>query len=193
MFSRFETDVVAFEEGSTEDVGVTQSGKLSLGKYEALGSNRGMLWAEAITEIVRRPLLEIMVGNYSFSVGAHSDYIDVLARNSVIGLIMFIALLIGLAFKTYGYARTASPGHNRVLHFLAFTLVLCFILYAAPFRLLSYTTTAWYMWTMLAFSLAWSARRVRVTAANAGPQAEEADPDEPEPDLTAASQTWPRP
>jgi hypothetical protein len=159
IFGRFESDVAALKASETQNEGVTASGKVSLGKFEGLGSNRGMLWAEALTGIGQRSVLEIVIGHFSYDVGGHSDYIDVLARNGVIGLIVYLMLLGGLSYRTFSYARSAAQGHDRVLHFLAFTLVLCFMLYAFPFRPLEYTTTAWYMWTMLAFSLAWGTRR----------------------------------
>ncbi len=164
ILSRFEGDVAALEEREKSgNVGVTSSGRVSLGRYEALGSNRGMVWAEALSDIVQRPLIEILIGNYSFSKGGHSDYIDALSRNGVFGLIVFVWLIIGLVFRTWSLARSAGAGHGRVLHYLAFVLILCFALYAIPFRPLGYTTTAWYMWTLLGFSLAWSARRVTRT------------------------------
>lgn len=177
MFSRFESDIAALEAEGEQSSGVGASGKISFGKYEALGSNRGMLWAEALNEIAERSLPEIVLGNFSFKTGAHSDYIDVLARNGIVGLVIFIVLIFGMARRTYGYAKNAPPGHDRALHFLAFTLILCFILYAVPFRPLGYTTTSWYMWTMLAFSLAWGSRRGRpgVAAAMAAQPAVAAD------------------
>ncbi len=191
VFGRFEGDIAAVEEGSTEAVGMTGSGEISLGKYEALGNNRGVLWAAALTEIFRRNLLEIMIGNFSVAVGAHSDYTNILSRNGFVGLCVYLVLLGGLALRTFGYARNARAGHDRVLHFLAFTLVLCFILYALPFRPLEQTTSSWYMWTMLGFSLAWGARRPMraVTAVRTSPQATDGQtegdgPAEPEPEPT---------
>ncbi len=160
VLSRFEGDVAALEEGNNSgNVGITSSNRVSLGRFEALGSNRGMVWAEALSDVIQRPFIEILIGNYSFSKGGHSDYIDALSRNGVLGLIVFVWLIVGLVLRTWTLARTAGAGHGRVLHYLAFILILCFALYAIPFRPLGYTTTAWYMWTLLGFSLAWSARR----------------------------------
>jgi O-Antigen ligase len=194
ILSRFEGDVAALEESEKGgNVGVTSSGRVSLGRYEALGSNRGMVWAEALSDIVQRPLIEILIGNYSFSKGGHSDYIDALSRNGVLGLIVFVWLIVGLVFRTWSLARSAGAGHGRVLHYLAFVLILCFALYAIPFRPLGYTTTAWYMWTLLGFSLAWSARRVTRTV-TVPPRTARDAPAEPDDGSEAEQEpAWPGP
>jgi O-antigen ligase len=142
IFLRFETDVAALEDTSGSEAGVTTSGDVSLGKYAGLGSNRGALWAAALTEILQRPLGVLLIGDFSADARAHSDYIDVLGRNGIIGLILYVTIMVGLALKALGYARSTPRGHDRIVHFMAFTLALCYLLYAIPFRPLMYTTRA---------------------------------------------------
>lgn len=76
-----------------------------------------------------------------------------LARNGVIGLGLYIALLVSLLRATYAATRRRQSDSQRALHFVAFLLIVCYLLYSMPFRPLSYTTSAWYMWMMLALSL----------------------------------------
>jgi len=183
MFNRFDSDVEALQSAEGMrfgGVGVTSSGEVSFGDLEALGNNRGMKWAEALTDILRRPFHEMLIGNYSFSVGGHSDYIDVISRNGFIGFALFVTLMVGITRRTWTLARTAVAGRERVLHYLAFILALCFALYAIPFRPLGYTTTAWYMWAMVGFSFAWEARRVRMVPGRpAAPAAASGQPEKP--------------
>jgi hypothetical protein len=156
LFVRFEGDIDALgSEGP--GVGTVNSGvgeKVTLGKYEAIGGNRGGLWANALTEIFQRSTIEILLGDFFATSLAHSDYIDVLGRNGIIGIILYLTLLVGLFRDTFAAIRRPMNDRERVVHFVAFILLICYMLYSMPFRPLSYTTSAWYMWLMLAFSLA---------------------------------------
>jgi hypothetical protein len=153
LFVRFEGDVAALQ--SDEGAGtVSTTGEVSLGQFEGLGSNRGALWAGALTEIAHRPAHEILFGDFFSTSIAHSDYIDVLGRNGVIGLVLYLVLLAGLLRNVFLATRRKLPDRERIVHIAAFILLVCYVLYSLPFRPLSYTTSAWYMWLMLAFSLA---------------------------------------
>ena len=153
FFGRFEGDVATIESGDSA-IGQSSSGEVSLGKYEALGNNRGALWADAITVIARRPAGEILFGNFFGRIGAHSDYIDILARNGIVGLGLYVLLIYGLALKIFGLARSATREDHRTLQSLATILLVCYAAYCFPFRPLGYTTTNWFMWSMAALALA---------------------------------------
>lgn len=159
FFGRFEGDVAAIESDDST-VGETSSGKVSLGKYEALGNNRGALWANALTAISHRPAGEIMFGDFFGRIGAHSDYIDILGRNGVVGLGLYVLLVYGLAFRTFSLARNATREDSRAVQSLACLLAVCYAAYCFPFRPLNYTTTNWFMWAMVALALA-AAPRLR--------------------------------
>jgi hypothetical protein len=80
---------------------------------------------------------------------------------------------------------------------MAFTLLICYLFYSLPFRPLGYTTTAWYMWTVIGLAMARSrlapmeaaaaaARRRKAAlaaaeAATGGDPAEETGPRRPPP------------
>lgn len=153
LFVRFEGDIAAIgEEGPGASAG---SGGVTLGKFEALGSNRGALWADALTEIFSRTGFTLLLGDYYSSISlAHSDFVDVLGRNGIIGLAIYLALLCGLLLSAFAATRARQADRDRALRFVAFILLVCYILYSVPFRPLAYTTSAWYMWVMLALSLA---------------------------------------
>ena len=154
LFVRFETDISAIEQADESGIGIANTGQVTLGQFERLGSNRGANWAAALTEIINRPVIELLLGNFTTTM-AHSDYVDVLSGNGIVGLIMYCSLLAGLTWRSFLLTRRRdSPPDIRVLHFISFTLIACYVLYAFPFRPLRYTTTAWYMWVMLGFSMA---------------------------------------
>jgi hypothetical protein len=150
---RFEGDIAAIGE---EGPGVgTGSGGVTLGKFEALGSNRGALWADALTEIFSRTGFVLLLGDYYSSISlAHSDFVDVLGRNGIVGLAIYLTLLCGLLLSAFAATKARQADRDRALRSVAFILLVCYILYSVPFRPLVYTTSAWYMWVMLALSLA---------------------------------------
>lgn len=153
LFVRFDSDVAALESGEAEEVGISESGEVSLGKFEGLGNNRLMIWAQALTNIYNRSAPEILFGNFSGSI-SHSDYIDIVGRSGVISLVVYLAFMLAITTYSWRRARTARPGHDRTLYFMAFTLLVCYLFYSLPFRPLSYTTSSWYMWTVLGFMMA---------------------------------------
>ncbi len=152
LLTRFQGDIEVFEESEENDV-VEEKEGVSLGKYESLGNNRGKNWAEALTSIIDRTVIEIILGNFR-STQAHSDYVDVLSRNGIIGLIIYLSLLFGLFFNTLGLTLIRSGEQHDMIHIWAWILITLYIVYSLPFRPLAYTTSAWYMWAMLGFSMA---------------------------------------
>ena len=153
VFERFQGDVAAIESDGS-GIGETMSGKVSLGKYEALGNNRGMLWANALTAIFHQSGPAIIFGSYFSRIGAHSDYIDILARNGIVGLGLYVFLIYGLCLKTLALGRRANREDYRLLQTLACLLLASYAFYCFPFRPLVYTTVNWYMWTIVALALA---------------------------------------
>jgi hypothetical protein len=152
LLSRFQGDIEVFEE-SDENDDVEEKEGVSLGKYEQLGNNRGKNWAEALTSIIDRTVIEIILGNFK-TTEAHSDYVDVLSRNGIIGLIIYLFLLFALFFKTLELTLIRSGEQHEIIHVWAWILIAFYIAYSLPFRPLIYTTTVWYMWAMLGFSMA---------------------------------------
>jgi len=151
--SRFEGDVAALEQDSGT-VGVKSGGNVSLGKFEQLGNRRGALWASALSIVAAKPIHEIILGNFSSSL-AHSDYIDILGRNGIVGLVLYLIIMLGMLSRTFRLARLPHRDlPTRLTYFTAFVLLLCYMIYAIPFRPLLYTTTSWYMWALLGFALA---------------------------------------
>ncbi|WP_141698913.1 hypothetical protein [Candidatus Marithrix sp. Canyon 246] len=152
LLARFQGDMQVFEE-SEEDV-VEETEGVSLGKYEQLGNNRGKNWALALNSLIDRTVIEMILGNFR-GTAAHSDYLDVLSRNGIIGLILYLSLLFGLFSKTLALTLIGRTGEQHdMIHIWAWMLITLYIVYALPFRPLMYTTTAWYMWAMLGFSMA---------------------------------------
>ncbi len=160
VFERFEGDLAAIESDGS-GVGTTMSGRVSLGKYEALGNNRGMLWANALTAIFNQSGPAIIFGSYYSRIGAHSDYIDILARNGLVGLGLYVLLIYGLCLKTLALARRATRDDFRTIQTLACLLLASYAFYCFPFRPLVYTTVNWYMWTIVALALATIPRGTR--------------------------------
>jgi hypothetical protein len=154
LLTRFQGDLEALEESAENEQEVINDDEgISLGKYEQLGNNRGKNWAEALTEIVDRTIIEIMLGNFR-STHAHSDYVDVLSRNGIIGLIIYLLLLLSIFFKTFTLTLIRTGEQHDMIHVWAWMLITFYIAYSFPFRPLAYTTSAWYMWAMLGFSMA---------------------------------------
>lgn len=151
LFVRFESDVTAIE--GDVDVSLSSGGEVSLGALEGIGSNRGALWADALTKIVNKPLAQILFGDFSISV-SHSDYIDILSRTGLVSLILYLAVILGLTAKALRLSWSARNPHDRTLYFMAFTLLLCYLFYSFPFRPLNYTTTSWYMWAVIGLAMA---------------------------------------
>lgn len=155
LLVRFQGDMDVFEESAEneQEVVVDDQEGVSLGKYEQLGNNRGKNWAGALTDIIDRTAIEIMLGNFRSTI-AHSDYIDIFSRNGIIGLIIYLSLLLTVFFKTLTLTLIRSGEQHDMIHVWAWMLITFYIAYSLPFRPLAYTTTAWYMWAMLGFSMA---------------------------------------
>ena len=158
VFERFQGDIAALE-SDAPGVSESTSGDVSLGRFEALGNNRGMLWANALTAIFRQSMPEIIFGSYFSRIRAHSDYIDILARNGVVGLGLYVLLIYGLCVKTLALARVSTEGDRRTTQALAGLLLACYAFYCFPFRPLLYTTTNWYMWAIVGLALAGVSRK----------------------------------
>jgi hypothetical protein len=151
--ARFQSEIqVLTDEG--DSAGSSASDRVSFGKYEALGSNRVRLWAIALNRYLEGDIFELLLGSFYKQSPSHSDYFDVLTRNGAIGLLLYIGLLATVWRRTLSLSVAKVPEPERLLHVLAFTLISLYILYAFPFRPLSYTTIAWYMWAIIGFSLA---------------------------------------
>ncbi|MEW6331330.1 MAG: hypothetical protein AB1560_07715 [Pseudomonadota bacterium] len=147
---RFQSEIVVLT--SPDEVSRTKQDKdVDLGAMERLGSNRGQLIAYALDDILKRPAWQIMVGNFTES-PSHSDYIDVLSRNGVVGLLIYLLLLFFIWLKTFSLLRTGRGKPGWAMDVLAFALINLYILYSIPFRPLSYTTLAWFMWTVIGFA-----------------------------------------
>jgi len=136
---RFQGDIAALSN-------LDQEGSDALKK---LGNNRVANWSSAIESNLSRHPIEVLFGNFSGGL-AHSDYIDVLARNGIVGLIIYVTMLL-LFLKLL--RRNIKRNKGEAIHVFAFSLLLLYIIYAFPFRPLLYTTTAWYMWILIAFSI----------------------------------------
>ncbi len=164
LLIRFQGDIDVLEDSTENDV-VEEKEGISLGKYERLGNNRGKNWSYSLNSIIDRTVIEIILGNFRSTI-AHSDYIDVLSRNGIIGLIIYLSLLFALFFKTLRLTLIRSGEQHDMIHIWAWILVTFYIIYALPFRPLMYTTTAWYMWAMLGFSMALAEGRNKSSSMN---------------------------
>ena len=151
LFVRFDSDVAALEgEG---DVAMSTGGQVSFGSLEGLGNNRVAGWAKALTVLLHRPVPAILFGHYGMSV-AHSDYIDMFARNGLVCLLVYLIYVVGLALRAWRFAGQAQRPQDRILYFMALTLLICYLFYSLPFRPLGYTTTNWYMWAIIGLAMA---------------------------------------
>jgi len=150
LTARFDGDIGAVE-NITEDVSTGKG--VSTKDLAALGSNRGRNWIISLEWIFQRGPIELMFGNFK-STPAHSDYIDILSRNGILGLTLYIFILFSFLTTTFKALSTSNKDDYYYLHVLSFVLIAIYILYSIPFRPLNYTTTAWYMWTALGFSMA---------------------------------------
>lgn len=160
--ARFQSEIQVLTEENDQDGSVSSSSsdRVSFGRYEALGSNRVRLWAIAFDRYLEGDTFELLLGSFYKSSPSHSDYFDVLTRNGAVGLLFYVGLLVTIWRRMLLLSVAKVPETERLVHVLGFTLITLYILYAFPFRPLSYTTTAWYMWAILGFSLARYTRMV---------------------------------
>jgi len=158
--ARFTSEIQVLE-GADSPGPAAADDRVSFGRFEGLGSNRVRLWAVALDRVLQRSTVEITIGSFFESSPSHSDYFDVLTRNGFVGLFVYVLMLLLFWKHTLSMAlRRGISNDDKVIHALAFTLIALYIIYAFPFRPLSYTTTAWYMWAMIGFSFA----RARLSA-----------------------------
>jgi O-antigen ligase len=147
---RFQSEIIVLTD--SEQVSRTKQDKdVDLGAMERLGSNRGQLVAYALDDILKRPAWQVMVGNFTES-PSHSDYIDVLSRNGVIGLLIYLLLLFFIWLKTFSLLTSGRGKPGWAMDVLAFALINLYILYSIPFRPLSYTTLSWFMWAVIGYA-----------------------------------------
>lgn len=171
--ARFETEigVVSALRSERDDQGfsgrVTFEGGVDdkIAILDQLGNNRGRIWRLQIEAIMERPLVYIMFGN--FRGGAHSDYVDVLARNGVIGLVLYATLLLLILRLTIRCVIKGKDYQDDIVFLVALVLLVNYILYSVPFRPLSYSTPVWYMWIMLALTFS---RQYQVAGKTASPE-----------------------
>lgn len=156
LTARFEGDIDAVENIATN---VTEGKDISTNDLEALGSNRGRNWIVALEWIFQRGPMELLFGNFQ-STPAHSDYVDILSRNGILGLSLYLMILFLFLISTFKALSSTSQNKYYSLHVFSFVLLAIYILYSIPFRPLSYTTTVWYMWATIGFSMA----RIRIAA-----------------------------
>lgn len=156
LAARFEGDIDAVENIATN---VTQGKDISTNDLEALGSNRGRNWIVSLEWIFQRGPMELLFGNFQ-STPAHSDYIDILSRNGILGFTLYVFILLLFLISSFKALSSTSQKEYRSLHVFSFVLLGIYILYSIPFRPLSYTTTVWYMWATVGFSMA----RIRLAA-----------------------------
>lgn len=158
LTARFQGDIGAVESIASD---VATGKEISTNDLEALGSNRGRNWIISINWIAQRGPMELMFGNF-MSTPAHSDYIDILSRNGIIGFTLYLMILISFLITIFKAINSPSQRDYYSLHVFSFLLIAVYLLYSIPFRPLSYTTTAWYMWAAVGFSMA----RIRLAALN---------------------------
>lgn len=159
---RFESDIEvfaqAFQEGSVRpyggvlDVNLDFDSEIFLGVWEQIGNNRFRNWAYALNDVRQRSGVEIMFGNFRGTV-SHSDYLDVLGRNGIVGLCLYLGMLLFYLWTTFSSMRRSKQDNERLIHLLAFSMLVLYMLYAIPFRPLMDTTSSWYMWIVLGFSV----------------------------------------
>lgn len=171
--ARFESEISTLTSDNTQSA-PTAGDRISFGRFEGLGSNRVRLWAVALDRVLQRSTVEITVGSFFESSPSHSDYFDVLTRNGIIGLLIYVLMLLLFWKRTLSMSLRRGLSYNdKVIHALAFTLITLYVIYAFPFRPLSYTTTAWYLWAVVGFSFArmrLSLREASEAANSAGTQ-----------------------
>lgn len=181
MLVRFESETTALEGETDFEV---SGDRVSFGSLRGLGSNRGMLWEMALSDLLRRSVTELLFGNFSQTV-SHSDYLDIMSRSGFISLVIYLIAMVGLTLRALRLSRTARNSRDRTLYFMAFTLLICYLAYAIPFRPLAYTTSAWYMWLVVGLAMA-RAYLAPMEAAAARHRAEQEQhagepPEQPEP------------
>lgn len=146
---RFSSEIQVFD--TSEQIETKKDKDIDLGRFERLGSNRGQIIAYALDEISKRPLSQLLIGNFNSS-SSHSDYIDVLARNGIIGILVYVALLFLIWKRTLGSVMARDREQLWPLRVMAFTMITLYILYSFPFRPLGYTTMSWYMWAVIGYT-----------------------------------------
>jgi hypothetical protein len=173
LLSRFNSEVAVFEDKvnstsrSGDGVGriaLSSDDKVSLGGLEGLGSNRGMLWAASLTEILDRDITALLFGIGINTIGSHSDYIDVFGRNGFIGLIIYLFILFSMLLMSISHYLTMKRRADALGYFVVMILVVNYILYSFPFRPLLYTTPVWYMWIILGISFARASDKFGLTS-----------------------------
>lgn len=180
VIERFTTELETVGDLSTKgigEVGFDAQGDFSLGNVERFGNNRGKNWAISLGEFLRRPIEMQILGDFE-SDSCHCDYIDILARNGVLGLGIYVCLLWHVLGATFRSFRTARSSVHRMVSTVAFSLVLMYALYSVPFRPSVYTTNAWYMWLLVGWTIARSvAQRPRWNAGNNQSRVRQSAPD----------------
>ena len=152
--ARFSSEIAVLE-GAGSPEPAAAGDRVSFGQFEALGSNRVRQWAITLDTVLQRSAVEIAIGSFFGRYPSHSDYFDVLARNGIIGLFVYVLMLFLFCKRTLFLAISRGISNDdNVIHALAFTLITLYIVYAFPFRPLGYTTTSWYMWGIIGFSFA---------------------------------------
>lgn len=126
---------------------ISSEEEFSIEEFQGVGTNRVKRWIRAFENIMARHSYELFFGNFSSSKG-HSDYLDVLSRTGIVGLIIYLYILSVIWIRSFRlYRRSKNESMiDRVLYGLSFSFITLFMLYALAFRPLMYTTTAWYMW-----------------------------------------------
>jgi hypothetical protein len=148
---RFMSEIEVWRKG-IGDIDLSSGSSLSLGNLEALGNNRGRLITAAMKRILKRPGDALLLG-FFFSSTSHCDYVDILARNGIFGLFLYLWLLAYVWAKTLRYVSALPNSSYRLIAAIAFTFVSMYILYSLPFRPLLYTTNSWYMWCLVGYCL----------------------------------------
>ncbi len=151
--ARFESEKQALSDTERPGAYVTDD-RISFGSFEGIGNNRVRLWALTLDNFLKSEPMEIIFGNFFKRSTSHSDYFDVLTRNGVLGLFIYVGLLMSIWVQTLRLTLRQNEKDKSLINVLAFTLISLYIVYAFPFRPLAYTTTAWYMWAIIGFCLA---------------------------------------
>ena len=168
LSNRFESELSTIERllGGSGDSGsgvsrtYVDGDEGSLDSLEGLGNNRGMLWRQALADFGARDALTMLFGN-GLSLGGHSDYIDVLGRTGVFGLIVYLLILSNLLWRTMRRFFRYRGSADNICWFVAMLFVINYALYAFPFRPLLYTTPVWYMWIFAGIAFGRTERRRR--------------------------------
>ena len=145
---RFSSEIMVFTDPGNIKTKTDKS--VNFGVYERLGSNRGQLVAYMLDRFFKRDAINQVFGNFNIS-PAHSDYFDILSRNGYIGLSLYLALLLSVWNRAFSFARQMNDMRFRAMAASSLILITVHILLAFPFRPIMYTTTSWFMWSVLGF------------------------------------------